>query len=89
MTMTGMDDAESTMRRAYIARVKEARKLTGRTQQEMATALGISLDRYKKYETRSPLPPYLLPRFAAIVGREVDTIMTGRPSRSRPRNTNT
>ncbi|WP_066770015.1 helix-turn-helix domain-containing protein [Sphingobium sp. CCH11-B1] len=48
------------------------------TQAQMATAIGVPLDRYKKYETRSPLPPYLIPRFAMVVDRSVSYILTGK-----------
>jgi len=44
---------------AYCARVKELRERRGWTAEQMATALGIPADRYRKYETRSPLPAYL------------------------------
>jgi transcriptional regulator with XRE-family HTH domain len=74
-----MDEAEATLARAYIQRVKELRVARGMTQQEMADALGISLDRYKKYENRSVLPPYLLDRFAAVVNKDITYVVTGRP----------
>lgn len=44
----------------------------------MATALGVPAERYRKYEYRSPLPHYLLERFALIVGRDVEYLLTGR-----------
>jgi transcriptional regulator with XRE-family HTH domain len=78
-----MDEAETNLARGYINRIAELRKARGLTQAEMAQHLGISLDRYKKYERRSLLPPYLLPRFAAIVDRPIDYIITGRKPRSR------
>lgn len=44
----------------------------------MATALGIPLDRYRKYEVRSPLPQYLVERFALNVNSTVHYVMTGK-----------
>jgi transcriptional regulator with XRE-family HTH domain len=84
----GMAETESELRRQYINRTAELRQARGMTQQEMADALGISLDRYKKYEQRSVLPPYLLPRFAGIVGKDIGFVVTGRVSRgARPTST--
>lgn len=44
----------------------------------MAAAIGVPFERYKKYETRSPMPAYLIPRFAQIVDRSMSYILTGR-----------
>jgi hypothetical protein len=44
----------------------------------MATALGVPAERYRKYEYRSPLPHYLIERFALIVGRDIEFILTGK-----------
>jgi hypothetical protein len=44
----------------------------------MADALVVPLDRYKKYETRGPMPAYLIERFALFVGRDVDYVLTGK-----------
>lgn len=59
-------------------RVRALREARGWTQLQMATALGISEERYRKYENRSPLPHDLLERFALITGRSVHYIVTGR-----------
>lgn len=44
----------------------------------MATALGVPAERYRKYEYRTPLPHYLVERFALIVGREIEYVLTGK-----------
>ena len=44
----------------------------------MADALGVSVDRYRKYEIRSLLPHALVARFAEVIGDSVTYIMTGR-----------
>jgi hypothetical protein len=55
------------------------------TAAQMATALGVPAERYRKYEYRSPLPHYLIERFALIVGRDVEYVLTGnRVARSLP-----
>ena len=60
------------------ARVHRLRNERGWTAQQMATALGVPAERYRKYEYRSPLPHYLIERFALIVGRDVEYVLTGK-----------
>lgn len=59
------DPSEFTMK--FCARVKELRTRRGWTQATAAMALGDSLDNWKKYETRTPLPHALCMRFAVAV----------------------
>lgn len=54
---------EAEFNEALLARLVDLRG--DRTQKEMAAALGVPHERYKKYEKRSPLPAYLLPRLRA------------------------
>ncbi len=68
---------ELTFNTAFCSRVKELREAKNWTAEQMAIALGIPSERYRKYEVRSPLPQYLLPRFAAIVDRSIEYIVTG------------
>ena len=73
---------------AYIARTKRLREEWGWTSEQMATALGVPPDRYRKYEYRSLLPHYLIEQFAQIVDRDVAYILTGKssvPQRRPPR----
>ncbi len=58
---------------AFAERTRQARAFTTLTQGEMATALGIELDAYKKYEQRSPMQQYLVQRFCLICGISVET----------------
>lgn len=70
------------------ARVQRLRVERGWTQEQMATAIGVNFEAYKKYETRTPLPHYLIPRFALQVDRDVAYILTGKsaePARRGPR----
>lgn len=78
------NDPESAFNEIFIARTKALRMERGLLQAEMADKLAVSLDRYKKYETRSPLPHYLIEPFAEVVGRDVTYVLTGK-LRARPR----
>lgn len=60
------------------ARIQRLRIERDWTQQQMATAIGVPFERYKKYETRSPMPAYLIPRFALHVSRSISYILTGK-----------
>jgi transcriptional regulator with XRE-family HTH domain len=62
----------------FIARTKALRELNGKTSAEMAMALGIPPERYRKYESRSPMPHDLIEKFALIVGQPLAFVMTGR-----------
>ena len=74
------ENVESLFNAAYQARVREAREARKWTAEQMATALGIPADRYRKYETRSPLPAYLIERFCLIAGVDLHWLLTGRAS---------
>lgn len=69
---------EQEFNEAYIARIKRLREERGWTSEQMATALGVPPDRYRKYEYRSLLPHYLIEQFAQIVDRDVAYIVTGK-----------
>ena len=62
----------------YIARTKRLREERGWTSEQMATALGVPPDRYRKYEYRSLLPHYLVEQFATIVDRDIAYVLTGK-----------
>jgi transcriptional regulator with XRE-family HTH domain len=71
---------EDRYRSAITARLQLLRKAMGKSQPEMAEALGVPLDRYRKYETRTPLPGYLIEPLAELTGYSVHFIVTGRGS---------
>lgn len=73
-----INNEESIFNDALCARVHRLRNERGWTAQQMATALGIPPERYRKYEYRSPLPHYLVERFALIVGRDIEYVLTGK-----------
>jgi DNA-binding XRE family transcriptional regulator len=68
---------EATFNEAFCARVKRLRIERGWTQAQMASALDLPFERYKKYETRSPLPHYLIERLALTVDRDPCYVLTG------------
>lgn len=61
-----------------VQRTHDLRKGRGWTAEQMATALGVPVERYRKYEKRSPLPAYLMERFCLIVDCDLDYLLTGR-----------
>lgn len=70
----------SAWRKRFAERTAELRDARGWTQAQMAEALGIPIERYKKYEQRTPLPHNLLARFALICGVELsDLLAVDRP----------
>jgi transcriptional regulator with XRE-family HTH domain len=66
---------------ALCARTRALRDEKGWTAVQMAIALGVPAERYRKYEMRSPLPHYLIPRLAAICDCTIEYILTGRTTR--------
>lgn len=65
-------------RELYVARIKALRETKFTSSEMMATALGVSHETYRKYESRSPMPLDLVERFALIVGVPIDFVVTGR-----------
>lgn len=65
----------------FMARTKQAREQSGRTQTEMATILGIKQGLYKQYETRSPLPHRFIPAFCLATHVTEHWLFTGRQRR--------
>lgn len=72
------NNEEAIFNDALCARVKELRHRKGWTSQEMAIALGVPADRYRKYEYRSPLPAYLMERFCLITHSDFTFLLTGK-----------
>lgn len=77
------ETASSAYKKQFLARVTALRKAQKResgkewTAEDMAYALGIEPDTYRKYESRSFMPHELLPRFAMITGVSVEYVLTG------------
>jgi transcriptional regulator with XRE-family HTH domain len=76
---------ESEFNAALCERVKRWRDETGMTAADMAALLHIPADRYRKYETRSPLPAYLMPPFCQIIGVDLEHLLIGKArTRTKP-----
>lgn len=75
------DATEREFNEALFKRMRALREGLGWTQTDMARALGVSPANYQKYETRTPLPHFLLERFALIVRRDLTYVLTGRQAR--------
>jgi len=76
------DNEEQAFNDALIARTKAWREEKGWTADQMATALGIPAWRYRKYESRTPMPSYLMKRFCVITDATLENLVAGTP---RPR----
>jgi transcriptional regulator with XRE-family HTH domain len=63
---------------ALCARVRTLRESLDWSAEIMAEALGVPAPRYRKYEKRTNLPHYLIPRFARLTGYSVEYVLTGR-----------
>lgn len=72
------DNDEFIFNNALCERVKRLRNERGWTAEQMATALGVPPERYRKYENRSPLPAYLMERFALLANSSVEYLITGK-----------
>lgn len=70
---------EQEFNEAFVARVKRLRVERGWTAERMAVNLGVPPERYRKYESRTPLPHYLVAPFADLVERDVQYLLTGKP----------
>jgi transcriptional regulator with XRE-family HTH domain len=73
-----LDNDELLFNNAYCERVKRFRTETGMTAAEMADLLGVPADRYRKYESRSPLPHYLIGKFCRVVGCDLEHLILGK-----------
>jgi transcriptional regulator with XRE-family HTH domain len=76
---------ERQFNEALIARTKEWRVEMGWTAEQMAVALGVPADRYRKYEIRSPLPAYLMQRFCLVTNADIENFLFGKPRQRQAR----
>lgn len=44
---------------------------------EMAELMGVGEEAWRSYEKRIPIPHYLIPRFARVVGKPIEYVLTG------------
>lgn len=81
-------DPEDLFEKELQARCKKLRLEKNWTAEQMAEALGVSADRYRKYENRSPLPYYYIPKFALVVDRSIEYVLTGKERKQGKTKTN-
>lgn len=67
MRPMGKATTPAKFKRMFCNRVRSARILAGYTQDQVARELGIKPDTYSKYERRSPMPHYLVPRTCELL----------------------
>jgi hypothetical protein len=73
-----MDRLSETEERAlFIQRVRSARVGRFKTQEPICLLLGVPQDTYKQYETRTPLPYRLIPKFIAACQISYEWLLTG------------
>jgi DNA-binding XRE family transcriptional regulator len=61
MCPMGRGTSPAQFKRDFCEKLAAARKLHGYSQSEFAGLMGMTRDRYAKYETRTPLPHHLVP----------------------------
>lgn len=86
MTMLGMTirrrpSSPSKYRTEFIARIKAARALAGKSHQEVADALGVQKNTYTTWELRTLMPLQHVIPFCQFVGADPYQILTGQPFR--------
>jgi transcriptional regulator with XRE-family HTH domain len=72
------ESEEFIFNNGYCERVKRFRSETNMTAEQMAVLLKVPADRYRKYETRSPMPVYLIASFCQIVGCDLEHLILGK-----------
>lgn len=70
--------SEKAYHDAFRQRLKALRQELGWSQPQMATALGMPLENYKKYEGRSKFPPHFYERLSLVGRKSIEFIVTGR-----------
>lgn len=77
-------ETEAAFNAAVRARIRNLREGHGWTQKQVAHWLGIGLERYKKYESRSMMSPYMQQKFCELVGVSLEFLIAGVTSPERP-----
>jgi DNA-binding XRE family transcriptional regulator len=73
----GKASTPTAFKKEFCQRLKAARIMAGIGQAEFAKELGLLLNTYNKYETRSLLPHYLIPRACEILGVDPAVLFLG------------
>lgn len=81
ITCMADENEELAFSKSFLERTRQLRNSRGWSQGFVADALGIPLERYKKYEQRSLLPHYLIEKFCTLHGCDVHFLITGKQQR--------
>lgn len=81
---TGQPAPPRDFRPAFLRRTRALRQAAGHSQTSIASALGLHRDRYAKYETRSPLPHALIPRFLELTRADFHELFGPAPPPAAP-----
>lgn len=77
--MARWDAGKSEWTRAFCERLRRARIDAGySTRGEFSAVINVPVETYAKYENRSPLPPWLLPRVCEALRIDCWFLLTGR-----------
>ncbi len=79
MTRRRKPSTPSAYRREFIARTRAARAMSGKSQQQIADALGVKLNTYQTREMRYLLPHHQIIPFCEATGVDHFFLLTGRP----------
>lgn len=75
-----MKEAETKFNKALCIRTKAIRNKISLSQEKMSEKLDVSFYAYQKYEIRSPIKHYLIPKFCKITGISPQYLLTGKDS---------
>ncbi len=77
------NETEAAFNAAVRTRIRNLREARGWTQKQVAGWLGIGLERYKKYESRSMMSPYMQKKFCELTGISLEFLIFGTTSAER------
>lgn len=78
-------DARSAWEDAFTSRTREFRDRAGFQQKQMAALLGVPAENYRKYEGRTCLPHYLIPRFCLACKIDYEDLFNTKVERPKDR----
>lgn len=79
------DEGATAWNRKFCKRVQQVRERRGMTQAEIAEALGVKTEAYKKWESRSPMPQRYIKRFCLICAATIEELFDVEKAMARPK----
>ncbi len=76
--------SQQKFRSAMCKRVRQAREDLNLNRKEFAKLIGCEEASLQKYETRSPLPHHLIPKFCEVTGFDPWYLLTGQATFKKP-----